>query len=348
MVEPLQTQGTPASDCLRDLTAADLKSGEQVRWCPGCGDYAILAQVQKVLPKLGIPRERFVFVSGIGCSSRFPYYLNTYGIHGIHGRAPAIATGVKSANPELSVWVAMGDGDGLSIGTNHTFHAMRRNVDINILLFNNRIYGLTKGQYSPTSEFGKRTKSSPFGTIEQPVCPIRVALAAGATFIARTVAADPHHLGETFEAAARHRGVSFVEILQNCVVFNNGAFETVSSRATREEGRVLLEAGKPILFGENRRKGIGVRRMAPYVVDLDDGGQLDDVLVHDTLSTSPALPNLLAALEPPEFPTALGVFRDVDAPTYTDLLTGQIDQVRAKTGRGDLKKLLSGGRTWQV
>ncbi len=212
-------------DCLRQLTRRDFQTEQEIRWCPGCGDYSILAQVQKVLAGLGTPRENIVFVSGIGCSSRFPYYVNTYGFHGIHGRAPAIATGVKCANPDLSVWVITGDGDALSIGTNHLIHCLRRNVDVNILLFNNRIYGLTKGQYSPTSEFGKQTKSSPLGTIERPIWPVRTALAAQATFVARSIYADPTHLAKTIEAASRHRGTSFVEILQNCRVFNEGAFE---------------------------------------------------------------------------------------------------------------------------
>ena len=230
------------------LTRDDFRSSQEVKWCPGCGDYGILAQVQKVLPRLGIPRERIVFVSGIGCSSRFPYYLNTYGMHSIHGRAPAIAMGLKCARPELSVWVVTGDGDGLSIGTNHLIHCMRRNLDVNILLFNNQIYGLTKGQYSPTSEFGKKTKSSPLGTIEQPIHPIEIALAAEATFVARTVIADQAHLGETIEAAARHRGTSFVEILQNCVVFNENVLENFGDRSLRDENWVRLEHGQADSF----------------------------------------------------------------------------------------------------
>ncbi len=244
-----------SDDCLRELTRKDFQSPQTVRWCPGCGDYAILSQIQKVLPELGIPREKFVFVSGIGCSSRFPYYVNSYGFHTIHGRAAAVATGVKCANPDLSVWVVTGDGDSLSIGTNHLIHCLRRNVDLNILLFNNRIYGLTKGQYSPTSEFGKRTKSSPLGTIEQPIRPIQMALAAEGTFVARTVAADPPHLYETLRAAAGHRGTSFVEILQNCRVFNDGAFEEVASRRNAEEGRVVLAPRRadPLRSGQQIR-----------------------------------------------------------------------------------------------
>ena len=325
------------SDCLRELTRKDFQSGLEVRWCPGCGDYAILAQIQKALPDLGIPREKFVFVSGIGCSSRFPYYMNTYGFHTIHGRAPAVALGLKCGNPDLSVWVITGDGDGLSIGTNHLIHCLRRNVDLNILLFNNRIYGLTKGQYSPTSELGKKTKSSPVGTIEEPIRPIRLALAAEATFAARTVAADQGHLRETLDAAARHRGTSFVEILQNCRVFNDGTFELIISRQTSENERVLLHHGEPIRFGPNGGKGIAVRNMEPQVVDLEKGeASVGELLVHDVRSTSPALASLLAALEPPDFPMALGVFRDVEKPTYDDSLMSQIESVTAQRGKGDV------------
>ena len=243
------------------LTRKDFQSGQEVKWCPGCGDHGILMQVQNVLPKLGIPREKICFVSGIGCSSRFPYYLNTYGFHGIHGRAPAIAMGVKCARPDLSVWVVTGDGDSLSIGTNHLIHCLRRNLDLNILLLNNQIYGLTKGQYSPTSEFGKKTKSSPWGTIEQPIHPIEIALAAEATFVARSVVANPQHLAQTLEAAARHKGVSFVEILQDCVVFNEGVLSSLGERSERDDHWVFLEHGQPVRFGKNREKGIVLRGM---------------------------------------------------------------------------------------
>ena len=338
-----------SSDCLRQLTRKDFQTEQTVRWCPGCGDYAILAEIQKLLPGLGIPREKFVFVSGIGCSSRFPYYVNTYGFHSIHGRAPAIATGIKCANPELSVWVVTGDGDGLSIGTNHLIHCIRRNVDLNILLFNNRIYGLTKGQYSPTSEFGKRTKSSPMGTLEQPIRPIQIALAAEGTFVARTIAADPAHMRDTLEAAARHQGTSFVEILQNCRVFNDGAFEGIAGRQTSEDERVLLCHGEPIRFGAGRRKGIAERNLEPQIVDLDAGEASEgELLVHDVKATSPALAALLAALEPPDFPMALGIFRDVERPTYDTLMLSQIAASMAQRRHGDVSNLLNAGTTWEV
>jgi 2-oxoglutarate ferredoxin oxidoreductase subunit beta len=349
LTETLSSCGEDGNpDCLRELTRRDFQTDQEIRWCPGCGDFAILTQVQKVLASLGRRPEDTVFVSGIGCSSRFPYYVKTYGIHGIHGRAPAIATGVKCANPELSVWVVTGDGDGLSIGTNHLIHCLRRNVDINILLFNNRIYGLTKGQYSPTSEFGKRTKSSPVGTIERPIWPVRTALAAQATFVARTIYADPLHLAQTIEAAARHRGTSFVEILQNCKVFNDGAFEDVASRGRAEEERILLEHGKPIRFGPGGRKGLVVRAMEPVVVDADEAAERgDELLVHNAQAVSPALAEMLAALSPPEFPTALGVFRDVARPVYEDLLMEQVQEAMGG-GPGDARDLLYRGATWEV
>jgi 2-oxoglutarate/2-oxoacid ferredoxin oxidoreductase subunit beta len=348
-IDEAQAPATTGGDCLRVLTRKDFQSPQTVRWCPGCGDYSILAQIQKVLPELQVPRENFVFVSGIGCSSRFPYYVNTYGFHGIHGRAPSIATGVKCANPELSVWVVTGDGDGLSIGTNHLIHTIRRNVDLNILLFNNRIYGLTKGQYSPTSEFGKKTKSSPMGTIEQPIRPIQMALAAEGTFVARTIAADPNHLRQTLEAAARHRGTSFVEILQNCRVFNDGAFDDSASGKDTEDDRILLGHGEPIRFGPGGRKGIATHNLTPQVVDLESGeASVGELLIHDARATSPALAALLAALEPPEFPIALGVFRDIERPTYDGLLLSQIAASTAQRGRGDVGKLLNSGTTWEV
>jgi 2-oxoglutarate ferredoxin oxidoreductase subunit beta len=344
-----ETPPPASADCLRQLTRKDFQTEQEVRWCPGCGDYAILTQVQKVLAGLGIPRHNFVFVSGIGCSSRFPYYVNTYGFHGIHGRAPAIATGVKCANPALSVWVVTGDGDGLSIGTNHLIHCLRRNLDVKVLLFNNRIYGLTKGQYSPTSEFGKRTKSSPLGTIEQPISPVLTALAAQATFVARTLYADPAHLAATVDAAARHRGAAFIEILQNCRVFNEGAFDEVADRAGADESRILLRHGEPIRFGKGGRRGLVMRNMEPAIVDLEaEPARAGELLVHNARSESPALAALLAELEPPQFPTALGVFRQVERQTYDDLLMEQIRSSKARRGQPDLKALLNSGTTWEV
>jgi len=347
---PLPPRPAPSSpDCLRQLTRKDFQTAQEIRWCPGCGDYAILAQVQKTLAAMGVPRENCVFVSGIGCSSRFPYYVNTYGFHGIHGRAPAIATGVKCANPALSVWVVTGDGDGLSIGTNHLIHCLRRNLDVKVLLFNNRIYGLTKGQYSPTSEFGKKTKSSPAGTIEQPIRPIMTALAAEATFVARTIYADPNHMTQVLDAAARHRGAAFVEILQDCRVFNEGAFDAVAERARAAESRILLEHGKPLRFGAQGVKGLALHHMEPVVVDVGEGGVAEgDLLVHNAKSHLPALAALLAELEPPRFPTALGVFRAIERPTYDQLLMDQMQQSVKRRGKGDLQALLNAGTTWEV
>jgi 2-oxoglutarate ferredoxin oxidoreductase subunit beta len=328
---------------------ADFQSSQEVKWCPGCGDYSILAQVQNVLPRLGIPRERIVFVSGIGCSSRFPYYLNTYGMHSIHGRAPAVAMGLKCARPELSVWVVTGDGDGFSIGTNHLIHCLRRNLDVTILLLNNQIYGLTKGQYSPTSEFGKKTKSSPLGTIEHPIRPLEVALAADATFVARSVFADPAHLARMIEAAARHKGAALLEIRQNCAIFNEHALDDFSDRSVRDERWVYLEHGKPIRFGKDAGKGITVVGMDPIVASVGGNGvREEDLLVHDAGSRSSARAYLLAGLQPPDFPTALGIFRQVEKPTYDDLLMAQVDAAMAKRGRGDLGRLFAAGTTWLV
>ncbi len=330
------------------LTKKDFVSDQEVRWCPGCGDYAILAQMQKVLPELGIPREKFVFVSGIGCSSRFPYYMNTYGFHGIHGRAPAIATGIKICNPDLSVWVVTGDGDGLSIGGNHLLHAMRRNVDIKIILFNNRIYGLTKGQYSPTSEFGKKTKSSPMGTVETPVNPICLALAAEATFVARSVDRHTDHLAAVLERAARHKGVAFVEVLQNCNIFNDGAFEPFADRSVKDDRMVVLEHGKPLIFGKNRDKGIRLNGTTLEVVTLGDGITESDLLVHDEKRPDPAIAFLLARMDYPEYPVPVGVFRAVEKPTYDELVTAQVEAAIAERGLGDLERLLRSGDIWVI
>ncbi|OIO05028.1 MAG: 2-oxoacid:ferredoxin oxidoreductase subunit beta [Elusimicrobia bacterium CG1_02_63_36] len=329
------------------LTRKDFVSDQMVRWCPGCGDFAILAQVQKTLPKLGIPKEKIVFISGIGCSSRFPYYVDTYGFHSIHGRAPAIATGLKCARPDLQVWVVTGDGDGLSIGGNHLIHAIRRNIDINILLFNNRIYGLTKGQYSPTSERGKVTKSSPVGSLDRPIYPLRTALASEATFVARSVDADVQHLAETLERAATHKGTSFVEIYQNCIVFNNGAFEDIENRATRDDFVVKLEHGKPLIFGKDRDHGIRMKGgLTPEVVTFKPEEPPKDLLVHNEKAGA-EFAYMLTQLEPPEFPTPVGVFRSVEEATYNDLLDAQIESAK-KPGADDLSKLLAGPETWEV
>src|SRR3989442_1424934 len=269
---------------------ADFVSDQEVRWCPGCGDYAILNNVQKVMPELGIQREKVVFVSGIGCSSRFPYYMNTYGFHSIHGRAPAVATGIKCANPELSVWVITGDGDALSIGGNHFIHAIRRNLDLKIILFNNRIYGLTKGQYSPTSELGKKTKSTPMGVIDYPINPLSLAFASEATFVARSIDTDPKHMAAIIDRLAKHKGSAFVEVYQNCNIFNDGAFKAFSERDVRDERTINLEHGKPLIFGKDKNKGIHLKGVEPEVVTIGEHGvTVDDLLVHDETAHEPNL-----------------------------------------------------------
>ena len=331
------------------LKKADFISDQEVRWCPGCGDYAILNNVQKVMPELGIPREKVVFVSGIGCSSRFPYYMNTYGFHSIHGRAPALATGIKCANPELSVWVITGDGDALSIGGNHFIHAIRRNLDLNYILFNNRIYGLTKGQYSPTSEFGKKTKSTPSGTIDYPINPLSLAIASEATFVARSIDIDVKHLGAMVEAAARHKGISFIEVYQNCNIFNDGAFDYFTERAVRSDRVLYLEHGKPMVFGKNRDKGIRMNGALPEVVTIGENGITEnDLLVHDMNEKDPSVAFMLARMEQPEFPQPVGIFRTIERATYEEMMVDQIDAAIAKTGPGNLEKLINSGDTWIV
>jgi len=330
------------------LTRKDFVSDQEVRWCPGCGDYSILAQVQKVMPELGIPRENIVFVSGIGCSSRFPYYMNTYGFHGIHGRAPAIATGIKASRPELSVWVITGDGDALSIGGNHLLHALRRNLDIKIIMFNNRIYGLTKGQYSPTSEFGKKTKSTPMGSIDTPLNPLCVALASEASFVARSVDIDTKHLSYVIERAAHHKGAAFVEVFQNCNIFNDGAFRDIVERDVRDERTVVLEHGKPLVFGKNRDKGIRLNGLHLEVVTLGNGISESDLLVHDEMAPESNLAYMLARMEYPEYPVPMGVLRSVERPTYEYLLEDQIRVAVSKSGKGDLEKLINSGDTWTI
>lgn len=332
------------------LERKDFITPNDVRWCPGCGDYAILNSLQRTLPELGIPRENFVIVSGIGCSSRFPYYMNTYGFHTIHGRGPAVATGVKVTNPELSVWLITGDGDGLSIGGNHLLHILRRNPDINILLFNNRVYGLTKGQYSPTSQADQRTKTNPLGSPEYPVNPLRFAIAAEATFVARTVDNNVKHLTQTFAAAAAHKGVSFVEILQNCVIFNNGTFDPVYGRATREDQLLFLEPGDPLRFGKDKTKGIRLSGFSPEVVTLGENGVSDaDLLVHDPGHSSPAYASILANMSYPDFPTAVGVLRRVNGyATYEERIQSHLDQAVSQRGPGELQALLTGDHYWDV
>jgi len=338
------TNGIISGD-LPVLTRKDFVSDQEVRWCPGCGDYSILAQMQKMLPDLRIPRENLVFISGIGCSSRFPYYVETYGFHSIHGRALTLATGLKTARPELKVFVITGDGDGLSIGGNHLLHAMRRNIDLTVILFNNRIYGLTKGQFSPTSEMGKVTKSSPYGTTEAPLNPIRVALAAGATYVARSIDRDTKHLEETLYQAAQHKGVSFVEVYQNCNIFNDGAFAAFTDKEVRQDRMLYLEHGKPLRYGANGQSGIRLDGFTPQVVNdvTDDSG----LLVHDAHARDTMLANILVGLDYPEFPVPVGVFRDVDAPTFDELVQKQVDEAVAK-GRGSLDAVLRAGETWVV
>jgi 2-oxoglutarate ferredoxin oxidoreductase subunit beta len=326
------------------LTRKDFASDQDVRWCPGCGDYSILAQLQKVLPELGLPREKFVFVSGIGCSSRFPYYMNTYGFHGIHGRAPAIATGLKISRPDLSVWVVTGDGDGLSIGGNHLIHALRRNVGVKILLFNNRIYGLTKGQYSPTSELGKVTKSSPMGSVDYPFNPIAVAMGADATFVARSIDIEARHLQDMLRRAHEHPGGAFIEILQNCNIFNDGAWESLTDRDTKPESVLLLEHGKPLIFGKNQDKGITLGKSGRLeVVSFQNGKWEADILIHN--QTNRALAYMLAHLENP---TPIGVFHAMVRPTYEDAMHKQLEVSQQKSGPGDVNALLRRGETWVV
>jgi 2-oxoglutarate/2-oxoacid ferredoxin oxidoreductase subunit beta len=324
----------------------DFVSDQTVRWCPGCGDYAILAAVQKALPEIGIRKENIVFISGIGCSSRFPYYMNTYGIHSIHGRAPTLASGLKSARPELSVWIVTGDGDGLSIGGNHLLHICRRNFDVNILLFNNRIYGLTKGQYSPTSLPGSKTKSSPMGSIEQTFNPLSVTLGAEATFVARSIDTHTKHLDEVMKVAAQHKGTSFVEIYQNCVIFNDGAWEHVADKTVQDDHVLFLQQGKPMIFGKNHDKGIRLRGLHPEIVTLGDGVSEADLLVHD--QTDRNLAYLLTQMDYPDFPVPFGVIYAADKPTYEEQLIAQIHTAQEKQTVKDLRALYHNDYTWTV
>jgi 2-oxoglutarate ferredoxin oxidoreductase subunit beta len=331
------------------LTRKDFETDQEVRWCPGCGDYAILATVQRLMPELGIRPENMVWVSGIGCSSRFPYYMNTYGFHTIHGRAPAIATGIKVSNPNLSVWLATGDGDGLSIGGNQLMHCLRRNVGIKIMLFNNRIYGLTKGQYSPTSEFGKVTKSTPYGSTDAPIDPCVFALGCNASFVARSVDVEAKHLTAVLRRAADHPGTTFTEVYQNCNVFNDGAFDSFTAKDVKSEKQLLVEHGKPLLFGEQRNKGLrlNARTMGLEVAVVGENGVSEqDILVHD--ETNPILANLLARMPYPQFPVALGVLYSNTRVTYETAVVEQKQKTTEKHGAGQLAKLLSSGETWTV
>lgn len=332
------------------LSPKDFASDQEVRWCPGCGDYSVLKQVQTIMPELDIPKEDIVFVSGIGCSSRFPYYMNTYGIHGIHGRAPAIACGLKSVNPDLSIWVITGDGDSLSIGGNHLIHCLRRNFDLNILMFNNEIYGLTKGQYSPTSPRGSISKSTPYGSVDQPFNPAALALGAEGTFIARTIDRDPKHVREILLRAYQHKGTSFVEIYQNCNVFNDGAFFTFTEKNTKKEHTIFLQQDKPLVFGENNDKGMKLEGFKPVVVSLEEIS-LNDLWIHDENDNIKAA--ILAQLfDDPKledaYPRPFGVFYAEERFTYEDLFNHQIQNAIDQKGEGDLQALISGSNTWEI
>jgi len=343
MPELQRTIQTPS-----ELTKKDFVSDQEVRWCPGCGDYSILAQMQKIMPELGFPREKIVFFSGIGCSSRFPYYMNTYGFHTIHGRAPAVATGLRCARPDLQIWVITGDGDGLSIGGNHLLHALRRNMDINVILFNNRIYGLTKGQASPTSELGKITKSSPQGTIEHPIDPVSFALSAEATFVARTLAGEPKHLAEILKRAALHPGSSFVEVLQNCNIFNDGAFRHFADKDVRDDRMLYLEHGRPLVFGKQKNRGLMLDCPTLKEIAVNTDEDREKLLVHDETLDDPGLAYSLSRLTYPDYPVSVGVFRYVIKPTYSGMLNEQIDNAIAQKGRGTLEDLFNSGHRWTI
>ena len=330
---------------IQTYTAKDFASDQEVKWCPGCGDYSILKQVQSILPEIGIKRENMVFVSGIGCSSRFPYYMNTYGIHSIHGRAPAVAMGIKLANPELNVWIITGDGDGLSIGGNHFIHLMRRNLDVNILLFNNEIYGLTKGQFSPTSQLGLKTKSSPFGVIDQPFNPLSLALGSGATFVSRTLDREPKSLREVLLKAQKHKGTSFVEIYQNCVIFNDGVFDDFTNKATKEEANLYLENGKPLKFGKDLSKGIILENFEPKIIDITEDTDESKLWIHDETSILKA--QILARFnfdeEFSDFPRPFGVFYKKNRASYEETFTNQVEK-----NKPDMQQILNGNITWTV
>jgi 2-oxoglutarate ferredoxin oxidoreductase subunit beta len=346
-METATTNGTESAEQVK-LTAKDYASDQDVRWCPGCGDYSILAQVQRVMPSFNIPKEKTVFVAGIGCSSRFPYYMDTYGFHSIHGRATAVASGIKLARPDLDVWIASGDGDLLSIGGNHFIHMLRRNINTVIMLFNNRIYGLTKGQYSPTSEHGKITKSSPFGSVDTPFNPLTLALGSGGSFVARTMDRDPKHMQDVISKAHKHKGTSFIEIFQNCNIYNDGAYLLYTEKDTKTDNTVMLEHGKPLVFGSKKEKGIKLNGFRPVIVSLEDGKHsVNDLIVHD--QTSKELAMILAQFSEMEgFPVPLGVLYEVERPCFEDEMEEQINDSIKKIGKGDLEKLLFSGTTWEV
>ncbi len=337
---------------LPTYTKKDFESGVDPRWCPGCGDFSIINQVQKLLPSVGVARENIVFISGIGCSSRFPYYMNNYGMHTLHGRAPSFASGLKVSRPELQVWLVTGDGDALAIGGNHFIHAMRRNMDIKVLMFNNRIYGLTKGQVSPTSELGKKTKTTPFGSADYPFNPPALALGSGATFVARSVDIEGAHMGEVLKAAADHRGSTYVEIFQNCPVFNDGAYTFMTDKAVKADAQLRMVEGKPLLFGKDLKKGI---RFNPQTAELEvvtlgeNGVTEKDVLVHNPRREDPTIAFMLANLSgKPGFPTPIGIFRNVEQPTCDELNWQQINAAKQKKGDVSLRKFLAGSDTWTV
>lgn len=332
------------------LTAKDFSSGTDVKWCPGCGDYSILAQVQRSSPDFGKKKEDIVWISGIGCSSRFPYYMGTYGFHTIHGRAAAIATGVKLANPNLQVWVATGDGDMLSIGGNHFIHACRKNIDLKIVMFNNRIYGLTKGQYSPTSEKGKITKTTPFGSIDWPFNSIKLAAGSGATFIARTIDREPKHLQDMLMRASKHSGAAFIEVYQNCPIFNDGAYSPLTEKETKGDNVIFMEHGKPLLFGKNMDKGIMLDGLNPVIININDGKHsINDVWIHDEFDDNPTRVFLLARFSDlPGYPIPVGVFRQFNKATYNGDLEEQISNIKKTKGEGDFAKLFPQHNTWEV
>jgi 2-oxoglutarate ferredoxin oxidoreductase subunit beta len=339
MVDSVGTQYSPK----------DFKSDQEVRWCPGCGDHAVLSSVQKALSELGIPKEKFAFISGIGCSSRFPYYMDTYGFHSIHGRASAIATGVKTANPELSVWQITGDGDALAIGGNHFIHAIRRNIDVNIILFNNEIYGLTKGQYSPTSNIGLVTKTSPFGTVEEPFSVGELVIGSKGKFFARTIDANVALSTQIYIEAAKHKGTSVIEVLQNCVIFNDGIHDSVTDKEVRDDRTIILKHGQPMLFGRENSQGLILDGLKLKVVKPGENGITEkDILIHDAQESNPGIQYMLANMKYPEYPVALGVIRSVAGPTYDTAIEDQINEIRSSSRIKCMDDLLNSGSVWEV